>query len=145
MPYVSLAEVKQWFNGTKLEDDFAVDSELEQTVVAYVLGRLQDTYNTTVWTGASSTPALIRKIISMFVAAWNYQVLYSDDDDLSNFGQMLKAEAEKWLEGVAAGKYDLGIAFPPLDSGIFMSDVDFWPNNTTYGPAFLMDPVEQVF
>lgn len=142
MAYVSLAEVKQWFNGTKLEDDFAVDSELEQTMASYTLGRLQDTYDTMAWTDAGSTPPLVRKIISMFVAAWNYQVIYADDSDLSNFGQLLKAEAEDWLEGVAAGKYDLGLAFPPSGSGSFLAQGDFWPNaTTTEGPYFLMGQV----
>ena len=145
MAYVSLEEVKQWFNGTKLESDFAVPTELEDTISAYVLGRLQDTYNTLTWNDEWSTPPLVRKIMSMFIAAWHYEVTYSDDDDLSSFGRLLKQEAEKWLEGVVSGKYDLGTAFPPASTGAFMSDADFWPNNTTYGPVFLMDPAEQPF
>jgi hypothetical protein len=145
MTHVSLEEVKQWFNNTKLDVDFAVPVELEATTSTYVLGRLQDTYVTTGWNDAWSTPPLVRKIISMFIAAWHYEVTYSDDQDLSTFGRLLKQEAEKWLEGVVSGKYDLGTQFPPNDAGVFMSDADFWPNNTTYGPVFLMDPAEQPF
>jgi hypothetical protein len=142
MSYVSLPEVKQWFNSTKLAPGFAVDPELEATMVARVLGTLQDTYTTTGWTDAASTPPLVRKIISMFIASWYYQIIYSDDNDLSNFGQQLRAEAERWLAGVVSGQYDLGISFPPSATGNFMTESDFWPNDTTEeGPYFLMGTV----
>lgn len=125
MAVVSLAQVQQWLEQTKLALT-VVDAELEATAFTYVKSRLAADYDVTTWTNDTNSPSLVKQIVSMLIAAWLYQRAYSEDASRSNwYGRWLESKAESLLDGLVKGEIDLtdvpgtitaaGLAFYPTD------------------------------
>src|SRR5687768_11616253 len=107
MAVVKTADVQQWLEATKMTVD-AVDASLEITHRARVFSRLASAYDITTWDSPEDTPALVRSIVSAYIAAWTYDRQYSENDpDGSAYAARLMAWADLILEGIANGLIDL--------------------------------------
>lgn len=93
MAVVTLAQVQQWLEATKLTIG-AFDTELELTAERIAFSALASQYDASVWTSTGNTPVLVQEVIAMLVAAWTYQRQYSEDGDAANWYSV-------WLEGKA--------------------------------------------
>lgn len=124
--HVSVAEVQQWLETTKLTT-IAVDAQLEATAAERVLSAVARIYDVTTWVSETTTPSLIRKIIAMLVAAWSYDRQYSEDTvEGSAYGERLEERAMMLLQGILDGTLDL-------------LDIVDEPTPTTSGPVFHPD------
>jgi hypothetical protein len=96
-------EVQQWLHMTRIVVT-VVDPALDQTAQAMVFGRVGSRYDVTGWLTAATTPILIRQVMSMYIAAWEYKKTYSESMvvDSTNYGQRLENQAKALLEQIMA-------------------------------------------
>lgn len=107
MSIVTEAQVQQWLEATKLTID-DVDDELESTAKGIVLSSLSSQYDVTTWIDVSTTPKLVQQVISMFIAAWEYNRAYSEDaTNSSSYSAWLEKKAYTLLAGINSGANDL--------------------------------------
>jgi hypothetical protein len=99
MLHVSLAEVQQWLEPTKLTVT-AVDPALEASAFNVVASTLGTRYDSSGWTDQYNTPPLIRTIVSMHVAGYTYNRQYSENADVSSYGAWLVRYATTLLQQV---------------------------------------------
>lgn len=112
MARISVGEAKQWLEETKL-DITVLDTELERSVSTMVLAKTSGTYDVSGWTSPATTPALIRKIISMLYASWFYNRQYSEESEAESwYARRLAESAYMLMEGVSAGT----VLLPDVDS-----------------------------
>ena len=95
------------------------------------------------WTTPDNTPDTIRGIAGMLIAAKYYSRQVSGDGTtIPAFSQDLYNTAIAMLAGIRNGTTavvdDTGAVIADPDAMDF-SDLDFWPNNTTTGPYFVID------
>lgn len=136
MAVITLPEVQAWLETTKMQlADF--DDEFEETARAMVFGKLEATYDTVGWTDNTNTPALVRKAIAMYVAAWTYNRQYSEEDpDGSGYAKWLIGMADQLVEGISTGNVDL----PEVPAGAEpVSAPSFYPDDT----VGLLEPEEK--
>lgn len=110
--HITLLEAQAWADGRKLVLT-SVDNELEVSQTSQVFGSLSQVYDTSTWVDALTTPTLVRKIIAMLYVGWYFQRAYSEDADLSTYGLLLVAQAQKLLDGLIAGSIVLPITEAP--------------------------------
>jgi len=128
MAVVTLAEVQAWLEETKMHLD-AFDPELEEAARVMVFGKVGTIYDTADWVDEDSTPALVRKVIAMYVAAWTYNRQYSEEDpDGSGYAKWLMSMAEIALEGISSGNVDLPEV--PDSEQVPTSSPSFYPDDT---------------
>lgn len=101
--HVSETEVQQWIQNSRLTVD-VVDPDLESSAYSRVVGALALRYDTAAWTNQASTPALIRSIVSMLIAAWMINRAYAETvDEVDAYGAHLESSALTLLGGLADG------------------------------------------
>lgn len=127
---ISLAEAQQWLETTKL-GLASLDAELEDSGQAWAFGVVGQAYDTTNWVTPASTPRLVRKAISMWVAGWEYNKRYSEEAAQAGaYGNTLIATAQALLEGVADGVIDLDDEDGVIDVTPTSTDSPlFYPND----------------
>lgn len=107
---ITPAEANAWAEKTKLVVT-TLDDDLLFQVQSIILGRLSSVYDVSGWTDSTSTPKLVRTIISMKYFAKVYARAYSEDNDSAdNYAMRLDAEAESLLVNIIAGLI-------PIDDG----------------------------
>lgn len=105
MVHVSVAEVQQWLEPTKLNLGLGpVDAELDATAFQVVASALQGRYDTSTWVDANTTPDLVRKILSMLVAGYTYNRQYSENEDVATYGNWLIRYATTVAQGIDSGQ-----------------------------------------
>lgn len=128
MAIVSLAEVQGWLEKTKLRIP-QFDPQLEATASNIAVGTLAEVYDTTLWVNEAGTPALVRNVIAMLVAAWTYNKAYSEEDpDGSGYAMWLEAKAMGILAGIKDGSIDLA-EVPGVAAS--SASISFLPNDAT--------------
>lgn len=128
--HITIGEVNAWADGRKLSFSGSLDNdELEESQTSQVFGSLSQVYDTSTWTDSATTPTLVRKIIAQFYVGWYFQRTYSEDADLSTYGLLLVAQAQKLLDGLEAGSIVLPIteAPQPLNN----SQPSYYPNDAS--------------
>lgn len=101
-PLVEVEDVNAWLDVKKANITTLEDELLEQ-VESQVLGVMQLRYDTETWVLPTSTPLLVKRIISMLYAGWHYLKIYSTDDSSSDYGEMLLRDAETLLTSISNG------------------------------------------
>jgi|SRR5215218_4511004 len=108
----------------------------EQTFADLVFARLGQAYDTTTWTSTGTTPALVRRILSMLIAANRYNKAHAEDEDAGN-KYAFKLENRAWelvkliLEDQAV-LYDA--SFLELAE---LNDPKFWPTDASSASAVI--------
>jgi hypothetical protein len=96
------------------------------------------------WVSPATTPGLIRSIAGRIIAAYLYRNAFINESvETPDYGQFLYNEAIAMLRQIRLGTLTVLDADdnPIAPSGLDLSSSDFWPNNTTDGPAFTMGQV----
>jgi len=103
MTHITVQDAQAWAEPTKLDVSPDLDSGLEASVATQVLAQIAQARDVTGWVGSSTTPALIRSIISMHYISWIYRRVYAEDDSGSAYASRLMQRADKLIEGIIAG------------------------------------------
>ena len=113
-----LDDVKAWLDSTKLTPS-AIETSLSTQITEQVFSRLRPTFPSAItWTDESSTPKLIRSIVSMLYSAAIYERAYGDDhDDAANYAGWLRSLAEANIQGLIAGTLEIIEDDSNLDDG----------------------------
>lgn len=151
--HVSIAEVQQWIQDTRLSVG-VVDPELEASAFSRVAGALALRYTTTSWVNTATTPTLVRAIISMLIAAWTINRAHAETvDQVDAYGIHLESSALVLLGGLADGSIladDTAVsdsatgtpAFWPTDNATLVAKEEGWDAD---GAAPLMFTAGKVF
>jgi hypothetical protein len=128
---ITVDEVQTWLESTKLR--LATDDALaeESPASTIVLAKLASVFDVSGWTTAVATPKLVRKIISMLVAAWRYNALYSETDAEHGNPYADKLEKLAWslLDGIILGQL---VITEILDEGPAIEGIiDFYPTDAS--------------
>ena len=76
--HISVGEAQAWAEGTKLTIS-SLDAALEEHLAEEVLRRLDSPFDVSTWVDSTTTPKLVRTIISKLYVAWLYDRQYSED------------------------------------------------------------------
>ena|GEM_PF-6344239 len=130
MAHVTVDEVQHWLDPDKLlipeNDPLDEDAEIAPTVLA----RIAVAYDVSAWDDVASTPAVVRKIIAMLIAANRYNKVYSETEDAGNrYANKLEGIAWNRVDWIVEGKL---ILFDALD--VLIADFArpmFYPDDNT--------------
>jgi hypothetical protein len=114
----------------------------EQTFADMVFARLGQAYDTTAWLTSGTTPALVRRILAMLIAANRYNKKHAEDDDAGNrYAYKLENRAWELVNMIVSGQALL------YDGSLLLSDLidpKFWPDDTT-GAVAIYDALGHFF
>ncbi len=103
MATITAKMANAWTDSSKLNIT-TIDTELESQIVAQVFSKLRGLYDTTTWVEESTTPKLVKSILSMIYTGMVYNKTYAvDGADTDLYGNMLIADANKLLDSVSSG------------------------------------------
>lgn len=152
MTYLAPTDVSVWADGNKLQLS-TVDASLETSVATQVLSRIGTVTDVSTWINAATTPKIVLKIMAMIYVGWYFERTYSEDQEANSYGLLLMQQADKLLEGIVAGEYDLpGVAdiadisnpiFYPTDHSSAVQDTDpaMQYDSSLGGPKFSMGTI----
>jgi hypothetical protein len=105
---ITLQEAQAWAEGTKLTIS-ALDTNLLDHLEEEVVVRLSSAFpDYTTWTNSTTTPKLVRTIISKLYIAWVYDRQYSEDiGEGSVYSERLRTNAETLIVGLLDGTIEL--------------------------------------
>lgn len=99
---IATSDVNAWLDIKKATITLLEGALLDQ-VTSYVLGSISNRYATGGWTGPTTTPLIVKRILSMFYAGYYYLKIYSTDSEPSDYGEMLLRDAQILLDSVLNG------------------------------------------
>jgi len=107
MSRISIREAQAWAEGTKLTISI-LDTDLLDHMEEEVVQQLASGFDISTWTSETTTPKLVRTIISKLYVAWVYDRTYSEDIEQGNgYADRLKSNANNLLAGLLAGTIEL--------------------------------------
>jgi hypothetical protein len=125
---VAPEEVQAWLEQSKLTVT-EVDQSLHEAARALVFSRVAEVYDTETWVDVSTTPDLIRKVASLYIAAWVYNRAFSSLADVgTTYGDKLIAMADTLCAAIIGGDASL-LDVPAAELRDTMPD--FWPDEST--------------
>lgn len=141
MAHVTVTEVQAWLDPAKLP--LAPNDPLPEEVNAgaMVLGRLANVYDVTTWVNSTTTPTIVKTIISALVAGARYNKIYSEEEDAGNaYANKLERRAFELLDYIVNG--DIAITDLPVTAvGSFYPL--FYPTDST-GASVIYDAVGNI-
>jgi hypothetical protein len=105
MGRIEVGDARAWAEDTKLKIT-SLDLGLLQKVESQVIGRLAVVYPQSfgAWLSSTTTPELLKTVISMLYVSWFYQRQYSEDESNTNdYARLLEARANDIIESIIAG------------------------------------------
>jgi len=126
--HITVEEANAWADHSKLNFG-ELDSDLEASQATQVLTKVSQVYDVSSWITPGTTPALIRKIISMLYVGWYYQRTYSEDANVNSYGLLLINQAENLIAGIISGAITLPDVPPGTDLGF--SQPVFYPTDAS--------------
>lgn len=144
--YISIEEANAYADKNKLNIAF-IDTDLEASQAELTFAKISQVYDASTWVDGTTTPSLVRKVIAMQYVGWYYLRVYSEDEDVSTYGQLLLSQAAEILEGIVTGTLvltDVSVpAINPDQPSFYPTDVSS-AQSPTYedpslgGPTFSM-------
>jgi hypothetical protein len=125
--HIDLQDVQQWLEVSKHQVT-AVDAAQEATAFDIVVGALSARYDVDVWVDATTTPRMVKTVVSMLIAGWTYNRSYAEQiaSGIDSYGDRLVSSAMSLLGGLADGTTDI-IGEDETDANI--SGPVFWPTD----------------
>lgn len=129
MARISLDELNAWLEQSKLAvSDLTEVEDLLAHLEEEVITRLETTYDTSGWTSDSTTPKIVRTIISKYVASWIIDKEYSENQDEGNdYAKRLCDNADSVMERIIDGTIVIP-EVPNPETGRYPS---FYPNDAS--------------
>lgn len=141
MAYLTPQNVQAWLQSTKYEIT-VVNTDFEAASRLKAFGKLEQRYDTSVWTDNTNTPGLVLSAISMMVAAAELRRIVSEEDGLASHAQWLEDRAMAIIEGIVSGAIELPGVDPDPASTLGGGPL-FFPNDvaTEAAKVWEWDPV----
>lgn len=131
MTRITVEEVRGWVETTKLNIQ-DLDLDFLPQLETEVLAQLGTVYDVTTWVSPSTTPDLVRVLLTKMYAAWMYDRAYSENQAETNpYAAMLKANAQELLRGLIDGTIEI-----PGVSALSNPNPSFYPDELACGPEF---------
>lgn len=128
MALITSDEVQAWLSTDRLQLLVTEDLPEESTVSNEVLARISAIgHDVSGWTDSSNTPATVKDVIALRVAAYRILKVYADQDEESMYANRLLRWADDILEGIIAGTVEM--TEDPLDTDI--TTPLFFPTDTS--------------
>lgn len=107
MAVIELVDIQQWLELTKIEPS-SIDAALEISCQEEAFSRLATKYDVSTWIDASTTPELVKTIVSLLYAGrlWNRSFQAGSSKE-GSYGDKLIRRADLLLLGIVEGEYDL--------------------------------------
>jgi hypothetical protein len=94
------------------------------------------------WTTPDNVPGLIRAIAGRLVAAFYYRYRYSEEGiGDPEYAQFKYNEAMAFIQKIISGEMVVEEVLDVPTAGHSLSELDFWPNDSTPGPVFTVDMI----
>lgn len=107
MARITVDDVRGWVESSKLNIT-ALDLNFLPQIETEVLARLGTVYDTVGWVDSTSTPSLVKVIITKMYAGWLYDKYYSENQaERNEYAQMLKDNAELLMTGLLDGTIEI--------------------------------------
>lgn len=107
MTVITVDDVRGWVEVTKLNIE-SLDLKFLPQLEAEVFARLGTVYDVTGWVDPTSTPLLVRVIVTKYYAGWIYDRAYSENQSQSNeYAEKLKNNADMLMMGLIDGTIEL--------------------------------------
>lgn len=100
--YITVDEANAYADKNKLIVN-SVDVDLETSQATQLFAKLGQVYDVSTWVDDTTTPSLVRKVLAMLYTGWFYLRTYSEEEDVSNYGQLLIDQANDLVNGIVAG------------------------------------------
>lgn len=151
MAVVSLAEVNSWLAETKFVLP-ALNAEVEENARTIIFAELADVYDTSGWTAENNTPELVKKMVAMQTALYEYERAVSEDlyGADSDYTKRLWRRLESLMKGVVGGAVQIGqsmsTSLTEADSLLFFptdteDEFDPWTDDDDHRRKFQMGQV----
>lgn len=113
MTRVTQREIQSWLELTKL-NLAALNTDLLEQLEEEVLIQLTPVYTVSAWTNETTTPKIVRVIISKMYASWYIDKVYSENQDEGNdYAARLLANANMLIQGLVSGLFEIpGVPTP---------------------------------
>ena len=132
MPLIDVDDVQVWLEETKLnldQGDELLEEPFQSEIVLARLGACE--IDTSLWVDIATTPAMIRGIIGMLVAAQRYNKVYSESEDGGNpYADKLQEMANVLLMGICMGTLDV-TGIPDSPASLNQGTPVFYPMDNT--------------
>lgn len=140
--HVTYLEVQGWLDKDREpipENDPLSDDAQFATIV---LAKISQVMETSTWVDVSTTPPVVRKIISALIAANRYNRIYAEEEDAGNkYANKLENRAWDWVQQIVDGKMVV------LDNSgnpiLNINDPTYYPTDAT-GAAIIYDALGNV-
>ena len=140
MSLISTDDVQAWFTDDRLLLEITDDLPEEPNVSTEVLSTVAARYDTSTWTTRTTTPQLIRSIISAQVAAIRYRKHYADQIDELPYADWLDQWAMTILKGIVGGSIALlDIPSDDLQTAQIAASMSGLPDDDSEAAKFTMD------
>lgn len=109
MAHVGVEDVNTWLEPSKLSVS-EIEPGLDVYATGLIVGALVARFDTTTWVDETTTPSLVKQLISMLYAAAFYRREYSEDlvDGTGlNWAQWLEQSAGGYVSQIVAGVIDI--------------------------------------
>jgi hypothetical protein len=127
MARITVEEAQGWVDRSKI-NLATLDLSLLNLLETEILTRIASAYDISTWISSTTTPDIIRVIISKTYAAWIYDRAYSENQTQGNdYAIILRSNAELLISGLIDGTIDIP-GVPPIGSG---SGPSFYPNDAS--------------
>ena len=109
MALIEVGDVQSWFTEDRLQLEYSDELPEETNVSNEVLAKISKRYDVTLWVSVTTTPALVKSVISAQVAAIRYRKQYADQlaDEVNNYADWLDNWAMTTLDGIVDGSIPL--------------------------------------
>lgn len=115
MALITPVDAQGWAESTKLNLS-TLDGSLLDQMETEVLARLSSAYDTSAWLSPTTTPKVVKVIISKLYVAWFYDRQYSENQEQGNdYAAMLRTNAEMLISGLLDGTITIPTD-PPIGS-----------------------------
>jgi hypothetical protein len=126
MTLITVNDVRGWVETTKLNIT-TLDLDFLPQLEAEILAQIGTVYDVTGWVDPSSTPPLVKVIITKAYAAWIYDRAYSENQGVNNeYADMLRTNSDMLIAGLLDGTIEL-----PGVTPISAPDPSFYPTDAS--------------
>lgn len=141
MALVTTDDVQAWLTKNRIEIEIVDDLPEEVNISAEILASISTRYTVTTWVSPSTTPLLVKSIISARVAALRYAKHYADQLEENSYSDWLNMWAMDILKGIISGTIPLtDVPVSELLVAQTAASISFLPDDTTTPSArFTMD------
>lgn len=126
--HITTDDLQAWLSEDRHRLNIIADPEEEVGIASGVLSKLATRFDVSTWIDSSSTPLLVRTIISLLVASARLRKVYADQGDESNYADKLEEWANDYIMGLVEGTILL------LDAAESLAE-----QSDLLGPSFLPD------